>query len=81
METQMVVRINKETKKNFARVVRMEGKSASEKIREMINDYLSQNDLASVVDDLWERIGTKLRKKGVTGSDIEKAIREVRESK
>ena len=81
METQMVVRINKETKKNFARVVRMEGKSASEKIREMINDYLSQNDLASVVDDLWERIGAKLRKKGVTESDIEKAIREVRESK
>ena len=78
MDTQMVVRIDEETKKKFTRVVRMEGKSASEKIREMVSDYLAENDLPSVIDDLWERIGTKLRKKGVTEKDVEKTIRETR---
>jgi len=78
MDTQMVVRIDEETKKKFTRVVRMEGKSASEKIREMVSDYLAENDLPSVIDDLWERIGTKLRKKGVTEKDVEKTIREIR---
>ena len=78
MGTQMVVRIDEETKKKFTRVVRMEGKSASEKIREMVSDYLAENDLPSVIDDLWERIGTKLRKKGVTEKDVEKTIREIR---
>ena len=81
MGTQMVVRIDEETKKKFTRVVRMEGKSASEKIREMVTDYLSENDLPSVIDDLWERIGTKLRKKGITEKDVEKTIREVRAAK
>ena len=81
MGTQMVVRIDEETKKRFARVVRMEGKSASEKIREMVTDYLAENDLPTVIDDLWERIGTKLREKGVTEKDVEKAIREARASK
>ncbi len=81
MGTQLVVRIDEETKKKFIRVVHMEGKSASEKIREMVTDYLAENDLPSVIDDLWERIGTKLRKKGVTEKDIEKTIREVRAAK
>ena len=47
----------------------------------MVTDYLAENDLPSVIDDLWERIGTKLRKKGVTEKDIEKTIREVRAAK
>lgn len=81
MGTQMVVRIDEETKKKFTRVVRMEGKSASEKIREMITDYLAENDFPSVIDDLWERIETKLREKGVTEKDVEKTIREVRAAK
>jgi len=81
MGTQMVVRIDEETKKKFTRVVRMEGKSASEKIREMVTDYLAENDLPTVIDDLWERVGTKLREKGVNEKDVEKAIREARASK
>lgn len=33
------------------------------------------------VDDLWERIGKKLRNNGVRPKDIEPAIRDVRASK
>jgi hypothetical protein len=77
----MVVRIDEDTKKRFLRTARMEGKSASEKIREMVEDYLSQNDMATVVDQLWERIGSRLRLEKVTDEDIDKAIRDFRHSR
>jgi len=78
VDTQIVVRIDKETKQRFGRLVRMEGKSASEKIRNMVDEYISRNDLPTVVDDLWERIGARLRDRGVTEKDVGRAVRDAR---
>ncbi len=58
----------------------MEGKTASEKMRELIENYVKKADLSQVVDDLWERIGAKARKQGVTASDVDRIIRETRAS-
>lgn len=80
MEKQMVVRINEDIKKKFYKVVRMEGKTASEKIREMIEEYIRENDLSTVVDNLWERVSKKIAAKGYSERDIGTAIEEVRES-
>jgi len=76
MDKQMVIRIDEETKERFQRVSRMEGKTASEKIRELIESYVRKADLSQVVDDLWERIGTKALKSGVSEEDVDRIIRE-----
>jgi predicted DNA-binding protein len=78
MSKQMVIRIDEETKERFQRVSRMEGKTASEKMRELIECYVRKADLSQVVDDLWERIGDKARKSGVSEDDVDRIIRETR---
>ena len=81
MSTQMVIRIDDETKARFQRVSRMEGKTASEKLRELIENYVRKADLSQVVDDLWERIGARAREKGINEEDVERIIRETRASR
>ncbi|KAF0221925.1 MAG: hypothetical protein FD174_256 [Geobacteraceae bacterium] len=81
MTKQMVIRIDDETKERFQRVSRMEGKTASEKMRELIENYVRKADLSQVVDDLWERIGAKARKKGASVKDVDRIIRETRTSR
>ncbi len=81
MNSNIIVRIEETTKQRFARLVRSEGKSASEKVREMIDGYIRKADIGPVVDDLWDRVGTKMRKKGVRQRDVAQAIREVRSSR
>ena len=81
MSKQMVIRIDEETKERFQRVSRMEGKTASEKMRELIESYVRKADLSQVVDDLWERIGTKARKSGVSEDDVDRIILETRTSR
>lgn len=81
MTRQMVVRIDDETKERFQRVSRMEGKTASEKMRELIENFVRKADLSQVVDDLWDRIGAKADKQGVNAKDVDRIIRETRASK
>ena len=81
MATQMVIRIDEETKERFQRVSLMEGKTASEKMRELIENYVRKADLSQVVDDLWDRIGAKAQKNGVSVKDVDRIIRETRASR
>ncbi len=81
MERQMVVRIDEEMKGKFFKIARMEGKTASEKIREMIERYVSENDLSTIVDGLWNRISNKLENSEVKEEDITRVIKEVRKTK
>ncbi len=81
MTTQMAIRIDDETKERFTRISRQEGKSASEKMRELIDAYVRKADLSLVVDDIWERIGEKIRRNGITEDDVDRAVQEARASK
>jgi len=81
MERQMVVRIDEEMKGKFFKIARMEGKTASEKIREMIERYVSENDLSTIVDGLWNRISNKLEKSEIKEEDITRVIKEARKTK
>ena len=78
MTTQMVVRIDFEVKERFNKLVRVEGKTSSQMVRELIEDYIKERDIGTYVDDLWTRIGGKLRSKGVKQRDISRAIKEAR---
>jgi predicted DNA-binding protein len=78
MATQLVIRIDPETKEKLMKLARTEGKTASDKVREMVTEYVAQSDLSAIVDDLWARISNKLRKRGVAGRDIDRTIAQVR---
>jgi len=78
---QLVIRIDRKTKEKFYELARMEGKTASEKVREMVESYIRTMDIGPVVDDLWERIGSKMNEKGVGEDDVGKAIKDVRASR
>ncbi len=78
MESQLIVRIDKNTKQRLSRIVRMEGMTASAKVRELVNSYIEENDFSRLVGDLWDSAARKSKKKGYTQRDVEDAIRKVR---
>lgn len=78
MQGQILVRIDEELKLKLNKIARLEGKASSEVIRELIEQYVKERDISAYIDNLWERIGNKLRAKGAKPEDIETAIKEVR---
>ncbi|MEK7398408.1 MAG: ribbon-helix-helix protein, CopG family [Candidatus Poribacteria bacterium] len=78
---QMIIRIDPELKDKLARLARIEGKSASQLVREVIEDYINERDIGAYIDDLWKRIGNELESKGLKSSDIDKAIKDARKDK
>ena len=81
MTTQMIVRIDSEMKNRLSKLARMEGKTTSQMVRELIEDYVREKDIAAYIDNLWNRIGGKLRSKGMSQRDISRAIRASRRSR
>ncbi|MBN2501674.1 MAG: CopG family transcriptional regulator [Anaerolineales bacterium] len=81
MSTQMIIRIDDELKNKFDRLARQEGKSVSQVVRELVEQYVTSRDMSAHIDELWDRIGTSLISQGVSTEDIQQAIRDVRESK
>jgi predicted DNA-binding protein len=78
MAAQMIIRIDPEAKNRLNKLARVEGKTTSQKVRELIEDYIKERDISAYIDDLWNRIGGKLRDRGVKPSDIDRAIKETR---
>ena len=81
MSTQMIVRINPELKNKVHRLAKAEGKSVSEVVRELLEDYVKNRDIGLYIDDLWQRIGDKLVSRKVGSKEIKRAIQEVRTQK
>ena len=81
MTTQMIVRIDPEVKERFNKLARVEGKTSSQMVRELIEDYIKERDIGVYINDLWGRIGEKLKSKGVRQRDVNRAIREARKNR
>ena len=81
MTTQMIVRINPELKNKVNSLAKAEGKSISEVVRELLEDYVKNRDIGFYIDDLWQRIGDKLTSRKIGPKDIQRAIQEVRAKK
>jgi len=75
MSTQMIIRIDDEVKNRLNKLARLEGKTTSEMVRELIAEYIKERDIGAYIDDLWNRIGKKLKSKGVAPATINKAIK------
>jgi predicted DNA-binding protein len=74
----MIIRIDDEVKNRLNKLARSEGKTTSEMVRGLIEEYIKERDIGSYIDDLWNRTGTKLKSKGVTPAMIAKAIKAAR---
>ena len=81
MTTQMIIRIDSGMKNRLNKLARVEGKTTSQMVRELIEDYLREKDIGTYIDDLWDRIGGKLRSKGINQRDIHRTIKESRKSR
>ena len=81
MTTQMIIRIDSEMKKRLNKLARVEGKTTGQMVRELIEDYIREKDIGSYINNLWDRIGRRLRAKGVNQRDINKAVKESRKSR
>jgi predicted DNA-binding protein len=81
MSVQMLIRIEPEIKEALKKLARIEGKSTSHLVRDIIKDYIKDRDIGAYIDDLWERMGNKLKAKGIRQKDISEAIKEIRKMK
>ena len=81
MTTQMIVRIEPELKNKVSSLAKSEGKTVSEIVRELLEDYVRNRDMGAYIDDLWDRIGTKLSSRGAAPKSIQKVIKEARRRK
>ena len=81
MTTQMIVRINPDLKNKVNNLAKAEGKSVSEVVRELLEDYVKNRDIGLYVDDLWQRIGDKLISRKIGPKEIQRGIQEVRAKK
>jgi len=81
MSVQMLIRVEPETKEALNRIARQEGKSASFVVRQIITDYIKDRDLGAYIDDLWDRMGKKLKTDGIDQADVARAIEDVRKEK
>ena len=81
MTTQMIVRVNPELKNKVNSLAKAEGKSVSEVVRELLEDYVKNRDIGLYIDDLWQRVGDKLSNRKIDLKEISRTIREVRAKK
>jgi predicted DNA-binding protein len=81
MGDQILIRIDPALKEQLVRVAKMEGKTSSEVVRSLIEDYLKQRDIGSYVDSLWERIGRDLKGRELGAKDVTAAINAVRKAR
>ncbi|MEK6531337.1 MAG: ribbon-helix-helix protein, CopG family [Deltaproteobacteria bacterium] len=81
MPAQMIIRMNPELKDKLNKLARTEGKTTSQMVRGLIEDYIKEHDISSYIDNLWGRVGKKLTSKGVTSAGISMAIKDVRKGR
>lgn len=78
MAAQMIVRMDPDLKAKVTNFAKIEGKSVSEVVRELLEEYVKNRDIDSYIDNLWERIGGKLASSGFGPKNIKGVIRDVR---
>ncbi len=81
MSPQMIVRVDPELKTKVNNLAKAEGKSISEVVRELLEDYVQNRDIGAYVDDLWKRTGSKMISQGFGPDDVQRVIQEVRDRK
>jgi predicted DNA-binding protein len=53
MSMQMIIRIDPELKDRLAKLARIEGKSTSQLVREVMEDYINERDIGAYMGINW----------------------------
>ena len=80
MTEQLLIRIAPELKRKLSKMASLEGKTSTQVVRDLIQEYIRQRDLPAYIEDVWARIAADLASKGVKQSDVAKTIRAVRKA-
>jgi hypothetical protein len=80
MTTQILIRINNDVKSRLNKLAKIEGRSTSEMVRGLIEEYIKERDIGTSIDDIWNRTGIKLKSKGIAPVIINKAIKASRKN-
>ncbi len=75
MTTQMIIRIEPTLKNKVSNLAKLEGKTLSELVRELLENHTKERDVGAYIDNLWDSIGKKLSQENINESDIEEAIK------
>ena len=81
MAEQLLIRMDPELKRKLAKLATREGKTSTQVVRDLIEDYVKKRDVASYIDALWGRIGQRLSSAGVSARDVPRAVSELRKIK
>lgn len=71
----MIIRVEQTLKNKVSNLAKSEGKSLSELVRELLENYTKERDIGAYIDNLWDSIGQKLYQENINESDIEEAIK------
>ena len=75
MTIQMTIRVEPTLKNKVSNLAKSEGKSLSEVVRELLENYTKERDMGTYIDSLWNSIGKKLSQENINESNIEEAIK------
>ncbi len=81
MSKQMIVRIDPDLKDKVNHYAKAEGKTVSMVVRELLESYVKNRDISAYIDDVWERMGAKIKKRGVSSKKVKSIIKKVRAEK
>lgn len=81
MNSQILVRVDKDLKDKLKRLSSMEQKSVNEKVCELIEEYVTEHSMEVTMKELWDEIGSSLKKSGYSVSDVGKVIKKVRSAR
>ncbi len=74
MVSRIDVKISPELNTRVSQLAKQQGKTISELVSTLLEEYVRNNDIGAYIDDLWARINRRLSQKGIDLSDIEKAL-------
>ena len=66
----MLVLVDPELKHNVQRLPNSKGRTVSDEVRGLAEDYVRDRDIALYIDDFWGRIGDKLTSRGSYGRGL-----------
>jgi hypothetical protein len=81
MGDQILIRMDPALKEQLAKVAKMEGKTSSEVIRALVEDYLRQRDVGAYVNSLWDRLGKDFKARKLTARDVTAAVKASRKAR
>ena len=74
MKSQLIIRIDSDLKDKINYLAQNEGKNVSSVVRDLLVQYVKEKDISEHIEDIWNEIGSDLRKKKISVEDIDQII-------